>query len=200
MNLCAYLSIFRTNPSAEDAHLHQSPPISTICIHCFKIICYFCLSLTITLLWLAILNTMHAKPKNLWRSKNTCRKIHAKVDSYSFWYSSIKDVGIGRGEENIFTCLGALDHKSFWCPRISVESSLTVPDNATRNLSTASFSKLNTVFLLVLAKSTTPLEGSVERLKHNYHLLLYLEYSYHRTPNPETPSEKNSPFDIEGYT
>ena len=39
-NLSAYLSIFRTKPSAEDSHLHWFTSIGTICLHCF---CYFCL-------------------------------------------------------------------------------------------------------------------------------------------------------------
>ena len=50
-----FFRFFRSNPSAGNSHLQQFTSICTICIHC---LCYFCLCSTITLFWLAILNSV----------------------------------------------------------------------------------------------------------------------------------------------
>ena len=78
-------------------------------------------------------------------------------------------------EENFFTCLVAFDHESFWCPRTAVESFLDDPANATKNLSTASFS--NTVALLVELKSTAALKGSGKNEKLNTNSVFSLSFS-----------------------
>ena len=54
--------------------------------------------------------------------------------------------------------MDSLTHKSLWWPSTPGDSLVPDPDNATRNLSMASFS--TTAFLLVLLKSRLLLQGS----------------------------------------
>ena len=58
----------------------------------------------------------------------------------------------------LITCVDSLTHKSLWWPSTPGDSLVPDPDNATRNLSMASFS--TTAFLLVLLKSRLLLQGS----------------------------------------
>ena len=74
----------------------------------------------------------------------------------------------------LITCVDSLTHKLLWWPSTAGDSLVPDPDNATRNLSMASFS--TTAFLLVLLKSRLLLQGSRIRKKEFLQpILKYME-------------------------